>query len=196
MTGFRFTIAISIFLIFFFASCKTKQQKVADTVNSIDTADLLKKGDTITNRVQKLLLTNVMLAMKAGGPGNAITFCNVHALALTDSLTSEYNCLIHRVSDKYRNPANIPTVNDLEILAAMSSAKAMKPLVVSEDGQIVYYRPIKIVMPSCLRCHGSAGKEIDTKTLDIIREKYPNDLATGYKEGDLRGLWKITFLEE
>jgi len=51
-------------------------------------------------------------------------------------------------------------------------------------------------MPACMKCHGQAGKEIDAKTMEIISQKYPDDLATGYKEGDLRGLWKITFLEE
>ena len=83
----------------------------------------------------------------------------------------------------------------LDILVKMSSSNPMKPVLVSENGQMVYYKPIKIAMPACLNCHGSAGKEIDTKTLEIITQKYPDDMATGYKEGDLRGLWKITFLK-
>jgi hypothetical protein len=62
-----------------------------------------------------------------------------------------------------------------------------------ENRKIVYYKPIRIAMPACLKCHGSAEKDIDPKTLAIIRQKYPDDLATNYKEGDLRGLWKITF---
>ena len=196
MKNYKISIAISILVIMFIVSCNPKKQKVTEAGKVTDTITYLKQGDTITNRVQTLLLTNVMQAMKEGGPGNAVTFCNIHAITLTDSLSSEYNCLIQRVSDKYRNPANIPTVKDLEILAAMSSANDMKPLVVADDGQIVYYRPIKIAMPACLKCHGSAGEDIDTKTLEIIRQKYPRDLATGYKEGDLRGLWKITFLED
>jgi hypothetical protein len=51
-------------------------------------------------------------------------------------------------------------------------------------------------MPACLNCHGNAEKDIATKTLEVIMQKYPNDLAIGYKEGDFRGLWKITFPEE
>jgi hypothetical protein len=27
----------------------------------------------------------------------------------------------------------------------------------------------------------------------ILKEKYPNDLAVGYALGDMRGLWKVTF---
>lgn len=195
MGNFKITFSVSVLMILIFVSCNTKQQqKVTDTVKSIDTADLLKKGDTISTRVQKLLLVNVMTAMNAGGPGNAVTFCNEHAMTLTDSLAGEYNCVIQRVSDKYRNPSNKPSAVDMEVSAKMISSNTMNPVMISENGRMVYYKPIKIAMPACLKCHGSPGNEVDVKTLEIIRQKYPNDLATGYKEGDFRGLWKITFL--
>lgn len=193
MAHYKINAALSILLILIFTSCNPKQQKTSGTGKAVDTADILKQGDSITNRVQKLLLSNVMQAMKAGGPVNAVAFCNVHAFSLTDSLEGEYNCIIQRVSDKYRNPANKPTVTDLEVMTKMSSSNPMKPLLVTENGRIIYYKPIKIAMPACLTCHGGAGNEIDSKTLEIISQKYPGDLATGYKEGDLRGLWKITF---
>jgi len=51
-------------------------------------------------------------------------------------------------------------------------------------------------MPACLGCHGTEGGDINAKTLKIIKQKYPEDKATGYKEGDLRGWWKITFPAE
>jgi hypothetical protein len=196
MLKFKNIIGISILATLFFASCNSVQQKATETGNGIDTADLLQKGDTITALVQKVLLANVMTAMKTGGPVNAVSFCNVHAIPLTDSMAVEYNCIIQRVSDKYRNQANKLSEADADILVKMSSFNPMKPVLVSENGRVVYYKPIKIAMPACLKCHGSAGNEIDSKTLEIINQKYPNDLATGYKEGDLRGLWKITFLEE
>ena len=196
MLKFKNIIGISILATLFFASCNSVQQKATENGNSINTADFLQKGDTITALVQKVLLANVMTAMKTGGPVNAVSFCNVHAIPLTDSMAVEYNCIIQRVSDKYRNQANKLSEADADILAKMSSFNPMKPVLVSENGRMVYYKPIKIAMPACLKCHGSLGKEIDSKTLEIINQKYPNDLATGYKEGDLRGLWKITFLEE
>ncbi len=196
MQSFKKSIAIFILAILFLASCNTKQPKVTETVKAVDSTELLLKGDSITARVQKLLLANVMTAMKGGGPVNAVSFCNVHAMPLTDSLASEYNCIIQRVSDKYRNPANKPGKSDAAVFAKMNSSTAMKPVLVSENGQMVYYNPIKIAMPSCLVCHGTSGNEIDTKTLEIIKQKYPDDMATGYKEGDLRGLWKITFLKD
>ena len=196
MIHFNIRISVYILVILLTASCNSKQQKAAEEEKVSDTADFLLKGDTLTAKVQKILLSNVMQAIKAGGPVYAVAYCNVHALSLTDSLEGEYNCIIQRVSDKYRNPANKPNVTDTKVLAEMSSTNSMKPVLVSENGRMVYYKPIKIAMPACLSCHGSAGKEIDSKTLEIIYQKYPDDMATGYKEGDLRGLWKITFLDK
>ena len=196
MKIFKCCNAVSILVILFFAACNTKQNKTDQSSNAFDTAAYLQQGDSISALVQKVLLTNVMTAMKSGGPVNAVSFCNVHAMPLTDSLAGKYNCVIQRVTDKYRNPVNILSESDLEIWEKISSSNTTNPVLISENGQIVYYKPIKIAMPACLTCHGTAGKEIDIKTLEIIKEKYPDDLATGYKEGDLRGLWKITFLKE
>jgi len=78
----------------------------------------------------------------------------------------------------------------------MKSSNPAKPFLGNENGKTIYYKPIKIGMPACLNCHGTEGKEIAMKTLVAIRQKYPDDLATGYKEGEFRGMWKITFLKD
>ena len=153
-------IAIAIFV----ASCGSQQQKVAELSQSIDTFALLKKGDTISAHVQKVLLSNVMQAIKTGGPEYAITFCNERAMPLTDSLAKANNCMIQRVSDKYRNPANKLTEYDKEMWKQLSSSTAVNPILVAENGQMVFYKPIKIAMAACLTCHGTTGKEINQKT--------------------------------
>lgn len=196
MKNFKMSIAMSMLLILFFAACNPRQLKTDELSNTIDTAAYLQKGDSISAIVQKVLLANVMQAMKSGGPGYAVSFCNEQAMPLTDSLAKAHNCLIQRVSDKYRNPANKLTAQDQEIWTKIASAATTNKLSRSESGQVVFYKPIKIAMPACLTCHGTTGKEMDPKTFEIIKQKYPDDLATGYKEGDLRGLWKITFLNE
>lgn len=191
MENFKLSVALSILVILFFAACNSRQQILEELSNTIDTAAYLHKGDSISANVQKVLLTNVMKAMKSGGPGYAVIFCNEKAMPLTDSLAKKYNCVIQRVSDKYRNPSNKLSETDAEILKAMSTS--MNPVLITENGQLIYYKPIKIAIPTCLNCHGTAGKEMDPKTAEIIRIKYPEDKATGYKEGDIRGLWKISF---
>jgi len=196
MIFYKSSIALAISAMLFIVSCNPRQQKTDLSSKTIDTAAYLQKGDSISAIVQKVLLTNVMQAMKSGGPGYAVSFCNEQAMPLTDSLAKAHNCLIQRVSDKYRNPANKLTEQDQEIWTKMASAATANSLSGSENGQVVFYKPIKIAMPACLTCHGTAGNEMETKTFEIIKQKYPDDLATGYKEGDLRGLWKITFLND
>jgi len=196
MKNFSFSLAISLFAILFFASCNPKQQPENTDKNEIDTLSFILQGDSISAIMQRVLLSNVMQATKAGGPVYAVAFCNERAMPLTDSLSLKYNCQIQRISDKYRNPANKPSKNEEDILLRIGSSNSGEPVLISENGRVVYYKPISIAMPACLNCHGNAVKDIAPKTLEVIQQKYPGDLAIGYKEGDFRGLWKITFPEE
>lgn len=44
----------------------------------------------------------------------------------------------------------------------------------------------------CLQCHGTPeniNPEVRVKTLKL----YPKDLAVGYSENQVRGIWSITF---
>ena len=55
-----------------------------------------------------------------------------------------------------------------------------------------YYAPI-LLKANCLACHGKVDEFISVKTDSIIKSLYPDDKAVGYNEGDLRGIWSITF---
>ncbi len=191
-----YSIAISFSAILFLASCNPKQQADIASKNEVDKIAFIQQGDSISSVMQQVLLANVMQATKSGGPVYAVTFCNERAMPLTDSLSKKYNCKIQRISDKYRNPANKPSKYDEAVLLKLRSSNSGEPLLVSENYKMIYYKPIRIAMPACLGCHGNEGEEIAIKTMEAIRQKYPYDRATGYKEGDFRGLWKITFPEE
>lgn len=188
------SFAFQAFLIgLFLASCSSPSTVKNENEPPLDTVSYLKSGDSISSAVQKVLLANVMEATKKGGTGFAITYCNEKAMPLTDSLSAVYNCTIQRVTDKYRNPANKLSANDSVIFSQILASGAFNSGIVAENGTIVYFKPIKIAMPACLNCHGTAGKELKAEIVETIKKKYPEDKATGYKEGDLRGMWKITF---
>lgn len=187
---------IPFLLLFVFISCNQSNQPGDADGSGFDTTAFMRLGDSITVVVQQVLLSNVMLATKAGGAGHAVAFCNERAMALTDSLALKYNCRIQRISDKYRNPANKPGEKEAALLKKLGSLNAASPLIFNEDSILVYYKPIRVAMPICLNCHGMEGTNILPGTLEVIRQKYPDDLATGYKEGDFRGLWKITFRKD
>ena len=42
----------------------------------------------------------------------------------------------------------------------------------------------------CLKCH---GKDIEPNVSALILKLYPNDLAVGYDENEVRGIWSIAF---
>ena len=156
-------------------------------------------GDRITDASQKTLLGNVKSAMQRGGPSEAVEYCNVRAMPLTDSLSTAYGVVIGRISRRNRNPDNTPRDEiDKEILQLYhkryEKQQALQTrLVKGQDGHLRFYKPIFIGMPTCLKCHGDPKTDIAPATLKLLDEKYPYDEARGYHQGDLRGMWKVVF---
>ncbi len=200
----------------FFASCggnteKTRNQDVAAPGKGTTPDKLsaqqeqavkqkyLKMGNEIAALTREALLEAVQGAMASGGPAYAVDYCNLEALELKDSLSTQNNCTIQRLSTNYRNPADQPvTETEKEQLESYkqlhNEGKALAPTVHIVGNEVEYYQPIMIGSGTCLLCHGDPGTQIARKTLNTINKLYPNDLATGYALNDFRGVWKITFL--
>lgn len=155
------------------------------------------KGNEISQATFKALSEKLTEQMKLGGPAQAIPFCNVEAMPLTQQLSEEYNVTIKRTSDKLRNPENKPSARELEIIndyhKLISDKQEVTPIVeVDINNKKHYYAPI-ILKGNCLACHGKVEEFVSVKTDSIIKSLYPNDEAIGYNEGDLRGIWSIEF---
>jgi len=194
-------------LVLSLASCKNdahstaKQSEVTQTskpaLTEADIAKYTAKGKAIAQASFKTLAGNLKKAMGKGGPVEAVKFCNVKASSLVDSLMTAHHAIIKRTSSKIRNPKNAPTELEAKQIAAyMEAIKANKPLkpkvVLTDDNKVQFFAPIKTAAV-CLNCHGTATGENLPKQYAAIKELYPNDQATGYKEGDLRGIWSIQF---
>jgi hypothetical protein len=154
-------------------------------------------GEKISSQTQGVLLANVGKAIQEGGAAYAVEFCNLKASSIADSLSRANNCTISRVSAKNRNPQNaLQTKPDKELWEYFVSAspEITKDTVVLHDGHMIYYKPIRMGMPACLLCHGTPGGDIEPATAEKIRQHYPDDLATGYRMNDFRGMWKIEFV--
>lgn len=137
---------------------------------------------------------NLMGAIKARGTANAVEFCNTRAYPLTDSMAQHYNVRIKRVSDKPRNPSNAANNDELAFINVLHERIAIGEELgskVSEfDGKMVGYYPIE-TNAMCLQCHGTPEKDIEKLTQSKIKEKYPNDKATGYGVNQIRGIWVV-----
>lgn len=139
-------------------------------------------------------------ALADGEVKDAVKYCNFIVNPLVDSIARKYNAEIRRITLKPRNILNRPRDYEDRMLLAydenFEEGRLLKPIVENlPDGTHLYYSPIKIISPLCLKCHGEVGKDIAQKDYDYIKSLYPNDNATGYKEGDLRGVWTIVFYD-
>jgi hypothetical protein len=183
-------IVILLIALLTFSSCKSdlsEEQKQEYTV----------KGKEIAQATMKELAGNLMKQMKLGGPKLAVPFCNAAAYPLTDKIAKKYNVSIKRTSHKIRNPKNSPNSEESKIiknyLVSLDKEESIKPVVkIEADKKVHFYAPI-ILDKKCIACHGTVGKEVSKQTDSIIKSFYPTDKATGFKVGDLRGVWSITF---
>jgi len=173
---------------------QNQEEKEEDIITNISDLSPVEKGQYIAMKTKAALGKNLQEAINAKGTENAISFCSTIAIPLTDSMAISFNTTIKRVSDKNRNPENKANKVELsyieETKLAIAQGKTPKPqLTVLENRQIAYY-PI-MTNKMCLQCHGQLKTEILPKTLARIKEMYPNDLATGYKTNELRGIWVV-----
>jgi hypothetical protein len=144
---------------------------------------------------KKVLGENLMGTIQKKGTLEALAFCNIQAMPLTDSMSFNYNATIKRVSDKNRNPNNKANAEELKYIEQFkrdsAENKESKPVVVDKGEKVQFYYPIP-TNTMCLQCHGKPENikpEVRAKTLKL----YPNDLAIGYGENEVRGIWSITF---
>jgi len=157
------------------------------------------QGDEIVKSASEKLSGTLMSKMKEGGATEAIDFCHQSALPITKKMAAYHGVEIKRTSLRIRNPENLPSEEELKVLLYYEDkrveGKELNPLVsLDPSGKPSYYAPIR-VQQKCLICHGTPEKEISSAIDSILKVKYPEDLAVGYSEGDLRGIWSISFPE-
>lgn len=162
-----------------------------------DKQQYLAKGNEISQTTFKELSSKLTEQMELGGPAQAIPFCNVEALPITNQLSEKFDVTIRRTSDKLRNLNNKPTERELEIIAnyknSISTTVELSPVVeIDNKNKKHFYAPI-FTNAKCLVCHGKLVEKVNVKTDSIIKFLYPDDLAIGYVEGELRGIWSIEF---
>ena len=180
-------------------ACSNNPQMESDSLQeeqSINTQKYVEQGRNISQKMQGILLSNVSSAMQNGGSAHTIEFCNMRAIPLTDSLSEVEGVKISRISDKNRNPNNVASSNELELMKQFKMNN-VKDTVLSWDNNenYIYYSTIKTGMPACMKCHGSVGTDISPETLNALDSLYPEDKARNYALGDFRGLWKIEFAQ-
>ena len=131
-------------------------------------------------------------AMAEGGPVAAVAVCRDQAPQIAASVSARYGVSVGRVSNRLRNPANAATPWQAQGLALFAAEAAGAPRLeyLSHAGeQRRYMRAIRIA-PLCVSCH---GETIADPVAAAIARDYPHDAARGYRPGDLRGAFHVTW---
>jgi hypothetical protein len=147
------------------------------------------------------LSAELTTAIAKDGPAKALTVCSVRAPQIASEVGKDHKVTIRRATNQPRNPKNIATDAEKTALSTFAAALVEKSppkpqIITNSDDSRTFLAPIVISTPLCLQCHGNPANDIAKPTLDAIRKLYPDDKATGYQLGDLRGLWSITFPPE
>lgn len=136
----------------------------------------------------KSLREALMAKMAKDGAVASIDFCKDEAPKITAAVAQRHGVKIGRIGVRARNPENVAGGWQVDMLQQFS-ASAMPPeqlrhiSIDKSTGQLRFAQGIRIE-PTCLTCHGASVAE---PVMAAIREKYPNDAATGFSEGQLRG---------
>jgi hypothetical protein len=140
-------------------------------------------------------------ALQTEGPEGAIGVCRDLASAIKQRLSLETGARVTRVGTRVRNPLlGLPDaweragLDDFERRrAAGESMVSMTRSAVVKRSDGRYFRFMRAigVQPACLSCHG-APETIPTSVREQLDRHYPQDRATGYAAGELRGAFSIT----
>lgn len=162
-------------------------------------ADLVRPvGHALAQDLQHRLRAELLGALESGGPAGAIGVCSVRAQQLAQELGAAATppAELRRVSRRARNPLDAPDEWDLQALDYFEGADrgsghlpADWVLRLERTGGLRYryYTPIVTGAP-CLSCH---GETLSDTVRTVLATLYPQDTATGYCEGELRGLVRV-----
>ncbi len=196
-----------VLLIVLFSACKNEKKEDRSLQQKKENTEAISKinpsyqqiGLNIAFTTKSQLGKNLMGTIKERGTVAALQFCNIKAIALTDSMATIHKARIKRVSDKTRNPnnrANETELKNIEVFKSMLTNKEeIAPITETKNDSIYFYYPI-VTNSMCLKCHGSPNKDIDPTILLSLKDLYPNDEAIGYSENQVRGVWSIQFKKQ
>lgn len=119
------------------------------------------------------------------GPVRAISVCKEQAPAAADALSKD-GVRLGRTSHRLRNPENTAPDWVVPVLESYLDDETNRAptFVALPDGREGYVEAL-VTQPLCIACH---GETLDPEVARQIQESYPDDKATGFEVGDLRGV--------
>ncbi|MCA9126262.1 MAG: DUF3365 domain-containing protein [Planctomycetales bacterium] len=132
------------------------------------------------------LSSRLMEAMSSEGPAGAILVCKQEAPKIAADVSQELGLRIGRTGVRLRNVENQPPDWAESLIEARTDTPSFAVL---DNGDAAALLPIKL-QAQCLMCHGPKD-QIAPGVKEQLATLYPNDQATEFNEGDLRGWFWI-----
>jgi hypothetical protein len=172
---------------------------LADEPPGVPDDNRLEQSRELVKQFGSTLQKELMGAMSAGGPPNAVRICRDRAPAIAAELARHSGAKIGRTSLKTRNPQNAPEPWQRSVLlqfdevgASAGDERLEFAAHNPEPGVEFRYMQAIVTKPMCLACHGEPAEPIR----NVLDDAYPHDAATGYETGDIRGAFHIVWPEE
>ena len=151
--------------------------------------ELQRAQDAMTDLGQRLK-TALTETMQAEGAVGAVDFCHREAPLIAAEVAKQHGVAVGRTAVRHRSRVNAPTAWQQAVLQRFVEQSANVPpqaLMFSErtDATLRVAKGIP-THATCLACHGS---DIAEPVRAAIVERYPEDTATGFAEGELRGMF-------
>jgi hypothetical protein len=132
-------------------------------------------------------------AIQNGGLQAGVEVCHEKAPQIAAKLSND-GWLLARTSLRSRNSNNAPNDWEREVMQQFAQLKAQGAEIsslVTTNLSENQFRLMKAIPTEaiCLSCHGSTIAPAVQKQLDLY---YPNDMATGFSLGDIRGAFTLT----
>lgn len=188
-----FGITVSVLLL---VQCSDKEIKVTEGQRE----QMRNTAKEFMGNLKSILVNQI----QTNGTVNALYVCSDTAQVLTNKFGLQKGVFIKRVSVKNRNKYNYPDQYELKVLNNFQEMLLNNKLDIEtelvelvKEGEFSYLRYMKpiLIQPECLNCHGEENT-MPAEVSRLIAERYPEDKATGYKPGDLRGAVSLKKLIE
>ena len=157
----------------------------------------LAQSRLLAQRLGTELKAELTSALASAGPTGAISVCRTRAPEIAARLSRESGAIVSRTALRVRNPANAPDDLQHAILEQfaddLAAGRTEMPLEaaveINRGGKIEHRYMRAIPMDAmCLACH---GQQLAPEVASAIAKAYPEDQATGFEQGQLRGAFSV-----
>lgn len=165
---------------------------------SADIETLTQQSRTAVKAFGGELKTVLKASLKNASPAETISMCKLTAPAISKRVSAARNMHVARTSLKVRNSDNAPDAWEKPVLEQFEHDKAngkdvntLEYAAITKTGGASVFRYMKAIPTGdvCLKCH---GENLPQPVRAKLRSLYPNDQATGFRKGDIRGAFTVS----